>query len=561
MIGYVGQVIFMILLHACISSSIHDKLNCSEVPVFLSRKILSEDLLWSVLRNDSFSEYLKLVYGEVPKVLHKYDLDMIYRRAEVQFRFEDSSKVIAPKDYIIDSYTSNYLLPFYKEALIIPRNDNEWVEVSRTATKCYPWGVNDTLYSEGLSRGFPEYEGFFNDRHPQPYGCWFHIMRGTGVFVNIGKTIVAMSRKHAFEILNIPCSDDNVYCYHPASDFNFCSKIIERGYDSIQIYNSHPANFSELVFCTGNCATKPLSGSCAPLELRTGWNATKHCSCNSSYAILNCDNNITNAIGCHDINIQKYRTKQTCYFENYNGITEFQAVDVSIALIFSWDRHGITETLPKLKTHLEHFKNKGWHTILVDSGDFLAQKRLNFSKQHVLKAMDMLGFDILPILRNSEYEEMVKNKDEFKFHMLSLTVPDFLRSVIIHKDGVKIGFISYSLNGMKIGDLVQLVIDEALCLKRSADLIVLLSSADLHVDTLVAQKVNLFVDLILGGNSQLSNSCNGKWHTNNDNVVVHSSHHSSFISIISINIIDKHTYKLKSNIIDTIKGNETANYE
>jgi hypothetical protein len=72
--------------------------------------------------------------------------------------------------------------------------------------------------------------------------------------------------------------------------------------------------------------------------------------------------------------------------------------------------------------------------------------------------MDILGFDIVPILRNSEYEEMIKNKDEFKFHMLSLTIPDFIRSVIIRRDCVKIGFISYSLNDMNIDDLVQLII-------------------------------------------------------------------------------------------------------
>ena len=53
---------------------------------------------------------------------------------------------------------------------------------------------------------------------------------------------------------------------------------------------------------------------------------------------------------------------------------------------------------------------------------------------------------------------MIKNKDEFKFHMLSLTIPDFIRSVIIRRDCVKIGFISYSLNDMNIDDLVQLII-------------------------------------------------------------------------------------------------------
>ena len=52
------------------------------------------------------------------------------------------------------------------------------------------------------------------------------------------------------------------------------------------------------------------------------------------------------------------------------------------------------------------------------------------------------------------------------------------------------------------------------------------------------------VDMILGGNSQISSSCNGFWHTSNENVVIHSSH--SYVTAISIEIISKQSYSFKS---------------
>jgi hypothetical protein len=50
--------------------------------------------------------------------------------------------------------------------------------------------------------------------------------------------------------------------------------------------------------------------------------------------------------------------------------------------------------------------------------------------------------------------------------MLSLTLPGLLRSTVVKKAGVKIGFISYTFYKMnidKIDDMVQIIIDEALC--------------------------------------------------------------------------------------------------
>ena len=48
-----------------------------------------------------------------------------------------------------------------------------------------------------------------------------------------------------------------------------------------------------------------------------------------------------------------------------------------------------------------------------------------------------------------------------------------------------------------------------------------------------------------------SKNCDGKWHTSN-NVIIHSNNKSSYLGMISINIIDKQNYALQSKIIDII---------
>ena len=89
--------------------------------------------------------------------------------------------------------------------------------------------------------------------------------------------------------------------------------------------------------------------------------------------------------------------------------------------------------------------------------------------------------------------------------------------------------------------------------KWLSDIIVLISSSEIYVDTYILQKVNKFVDIILGGNSDENKSCDNKWHTNNDSVIIHCSRDSSFLTMVSIDVIDKGNYGLKSRIIDLMQ--------
>lgn len=139
---------------------------------------------------------------------------------------------------------------------------------------------------------------------------------------------MAMSKDEASEILGMK----------PYDAFMICRKVIEKGYDSIQIYNNEPPyKQEEFIYCTGKCATEPVASACPPLELKTGWNATKDCVCNDTFPIINCNNKITDTADCYDIQELEYRPKQTCYFEDFNWINNFETDwDGSIAIFFSW---------------------------------------------------------------------------------------------------------------------------------------------------------------------------------------------------------------------------------
>lgn len=368
------------------------------------------------------------------------------------------------------------------------------------------------------------------------------MMRGTGIYINIGKTLVAMNRTHAYELLNIPFEEY-------INDRNFCPKVMEMGYDSLQIFNSLFLKEAELIFCTGKCATDIVKTACPPIELRTGWNATKECICNVSYPLLNCNNKITDALDCHNIGIETIKKKQTCFFEDFTWINEFRHDNPSLTIFYSW--HGRTglEDLTKLTSTIDKYKSGGWGTILVDSGHLI---NLNSNISTVLQKMDSMHYDVVPI-RDSIATKVKRTASSYKFHMLSLTSPDFLRSVIVQRGGVKIGFISYSigdLNTMGIDEVVQLIRDEALCLKRWTDVIVLLGCEEPHVDTYVTRAVTNLVDITLSGNAQVSTSCSGLWHTNNENLVVHSQHDGSHFILVSIEVLSSSHYAMKS---DTIK--------
>ena len=198
---------------------------------------------------------------------------------------------------------------------------------------------------------------------------------------------------------------------------------------------------------------------------------------------------------------------------------------------------------------LNKYRSTDQGTIVVDSGHLI---HVNDSLLSILSEMNTLQYDILPV-RNNVAAKFKGDTDKYKFKMLSLTNPRFLRSTVIDKGGIKIGFISYSIQDlevMSIETLIQLLIDEALCIKRWADLVILLSDDQEYADSHIASKLNNFVDMILGGKAEERKSCNGLWHSTSQNAVIHSKHMDSSLVVVSLEILSKNSYAFKSNIIE-----------
>eukprot|EP01041_Mallomonas_annulata_P016849 gene16849-34982_t len=142
--------------------------------------IVSTDYTKGINLIDSAAlHYFRIIYGEDMNIssIDTRNIQMTYIRQEVDiewphqnraYRFHFNSKKMMKK--------SN----FYQ--------NNQWAEVIRTATVCLVPG-RAVSSDEGYSTGW-DMKG-----SKVPYGCWFLRLSGSGIFVNVGKTIIARTRK------------------------------------------------------------------------------------------------------------------------------------------------------------------------------------------------------------------------------------------------------------------------------------------------------------------------------------------------------------------------------
>jgi hypothetical protein len=199
--------------------------------------------------------------------------------------------------------------------------DHDWVEVMRFATAC-------SAAREGLSPGFkadcgPEYVKMGRPELSScdkwgadvGYGCWFffsspisafgvaiNVSTGSGVAINVGRSLRVNTRAEASKALGLPCADPPL-CEKPGTvqDKLYCERARERGYDSIQFARPHvlcgkgercfSANPPEMVLCTGGCMTERTESACPPgVELRRmGSKGT--CKCSEDSDFINCGHN------------------------------------------------------------------------------------------------------------------------------------------------------------------------------------------------------------------------------------------------------------------------------
>ena len=215
-----------------------------------------------------------------------------------------SHSLLAPEADMFSAQANgqaSWLVPTYSLSLL--HADNTWVEVLRGASTCV--GQSAEGLSPGQSWDHGEKYASFEPAAAAadgiwPYGCWFFLGPGSGVAVNVGKSLRVSTRKELHDKLAIPCGEgangDPLDARHehcadagPPGDKLYCHRALKQGYDSIQIvnafYDTNP-NQPNLVICSGGCATQEVRGACPPVPMQDG--AGKHCDCDNSRVEINC---------------------------------------------------------------------------------------------------------------------------------------------------------------------------------------------------------------------------------------------------------------------------------
>ena len=129
--------------------------------------------------------------------------------------------------------------------------DGSWTEVLRVSTACIMDGNQPLRYSdgepfnEGKNRWWPGDAGkaaysflpsAASQRGRWPYGCWFYLVKGAGIFVNVGRSLRALTRHDVHQKLGIPCAEsEDPFCTRPPGDKLYCHLARQQGFDSIQI--------------------------------------------------------------------------------------------------------------------------------------------------------------------------------------------------------------------------------------------------------------------------------------------------------------------------------------
>eukprot|EP01041_Mallomonas_annulata_P003199 gene3199-6314_t len=239
----------------------------------IGRIILPLNILWiyfignylaHILPDPSTLTYFKFVYGQDANtsLIDVNLIDMIYLHKGTHIVKSGQNEYWDRGHYI--SRNELQKIAFYR--------DYEWAEVIRESTLCrHPSLYIEEGYSKGLKKG----------KVKVPYGCWFNRFRGSGIFVNVGKSLIAPSRKNLTLQFGIrDCENETSLNCRKINDNVYCAFALKLGYDSIQVdsfeefgtYRRRP----ELVICSGKCATVSFTTSCPPgVELRTGLDATK----------------------------------------------------------------------------------------------------------------------------------------------------------------------------------------------------------------------------------------------------------------------------------------------
>lgn len=181
--------------------------------------------------------------------------------------------------------------------------DGRWLEVMRIAA---PYGVPWSQSSQATKRSENRLEQA-ETREPREMdrapglgwpGCWFWVAHGSGIFLNVGRSLRAPSRVAVARSLGL-LSESNMSASAAARTQQFwCSRARMHGFDTIQVASQvQPAarqgrsgRQAEVLVCSEECTPQHLlCGACAPgVTLRSGVGASRECVCDERLPLLNC---------------------------------------------------------------------------------------------------------------------------------------------------------------------------------------------------------------------------------------------------------------------------------
>lgn len=180
-------------------------------------------------------------------------------------------------------------------------------------------------------------------------GCWFWPVPGSGIFVNVGRSLRAASRgalvamlgpmqtlMKKSTVMGAVKASSSSGDFEPeipgdfADDRVWCLRALELGYDSFQIAAGGLWMLPELVVCSGGCASTPVAGPCPPLPLRQSAADGAVCECADGLGVeLNCgavatarNKAIAWAATCNDARVWTVYGRALGYF---NAACEAQA--------------------------------------------------------------------------------------------------------------------------------------------------------------------------------------------------------------------------------------------
>lgn len=343
-------------------------------------------------------------------------------------------------------------------------------------------------------------------------GMWFHKVIGSGVYLNLGRTIGFETHQGACRYFtNGPC---------PILDFDsdqlnlyFIPLAARLGYETLQFFMMHSHGEYEIVDLRAKSVFG--SGTCFEPHLipyyRSGWKGSKSCICaepeiyvQNKQTIRKDDQSINTLINCH-------------------GVSKISKHNYRISIFFTGDIHSHFKNADKVACHVSRQRlNLTNPSLFIDVGDMFIGS--NFFQQYgtrgVAEIMREMKYDAIGI-GNHDFEHFASLEEFSELVKVPLININANNSSFLHRSkefllgGRKICITGYSVIDSKIdniydteSDIIRLLHAETHILKfhSRCDHIFLIAHGGWDRDLRISNELANTVDVIFGGHDHLLHS-------------------------------------------------------